>query len=1476
MHAMRHFILTLSIFLFSNELIAQNFSNKGRDFWVGYGYHVRMKTNQNGALNVQDMVLYFATEGVTNITVTIGPPNSPLWTRTYTSGPTATIITSDLIPKSGVEDARLTDESTLPDEKGIHITADKDIVAYAHIYNSSVSGATILFPTNTLGKEYYSINYKNISNDENSNCWFYVMATDTGTTSVQIIPSANTIYHQAGDTFVVNLQQGEIYNLMGELTTHSSPYLGADLTGSKIKSIASGSGNCKRIAVFSGSGKISITCTTNPSATTSDNYMVQAFPKDAWGKKYLTAPTSDLNFNIFRICVQDPATIVKVNGLPISVPLNNNFYYELSATSSPLKIESNFPITVAQYIASQGSTTCGNPSNTSSFPGDPEVIYLSPVEQNISKVIWNAPYSEGRITKHYYNVIIPNRGTAISSFKLDGTVVSPTFFTVHPQDANFSYLSKKLSASGVHIIESDSGFNAIAYGYGSAESYGYNAGTNIKDLYNFLQPLNPLNLTNTPVACTGSSFYYSVTFPFQITSMKWDFHGNSYQSPNTNVTINAPISDTTYVTSGRQVWRYKLPGLYNVSVANTSPGYPVTLTLGTTSTEGCGNTVERDFNLIVYDPPLAKIGWNHSSCIADSVRFIDSSIYSLGAYSYKWFWDFGDGTIDSVRNPVHLYRTSGPFNVKFLLLSNQGCYSDTARRTILINPMPTANFTTAAGPYCKLKDILFTSTATVPSGNIANWNWDMGDGAIYNNNANPFFHSYDSGTYTIKLKVTSDKGCVSNIANNTIIVRPSPKAGFINPQLCLFDIHAYFTDTSNAYGGTITNWLWNFDDVPSGALNTSTLQNPQHDYNAIGTKNAELIVTTNYGCRDTLYQSFIVNGGTPVAKMKLVNTNVICSNSTVSIKDSSIVVPGSIVKIEIYWDTLNTPSVFDTDNAPYVGKIYNHVYPLFNIPLTKTFRIKYRAYSGANCFNDTYFDVLVNALPSLQFNTLRDTCLYISPFQINQVSEVNGLLGTFLFSGTGVSTNGIINPGLIGPNSALIKCIFTTTAGCIDSLSQSIKIVPPPIAKFGFTNPTCLGSNVTFTDTSSSLVGSLTKWTWDFGDASASYTSSTNTPLPHNYAAWGYYDVKLTVTNSGGCNSLTVLKKIKISPYPISDFRFSDTACLPNATVRFVNTSSIADSTQNTFSYLWTFGDPASLLSDTSRLANPNHTYHNLGSYNVNLTVTSNAGCKKTIAKPISGIYPRPKADFNFDKPSTCVRQGVNLIDLSNPSPGTITAWHWNFGDGGNSSLPNPLHTFTDSGKPIVKLYIINSLGCMSDTAQKVFNVYAYPKISAGPDLPVFDGESVLIQASAQGVNMQYLWTDPLYLNNPSILNPSCSLPDNVKEVIYTLSVTGIGDCVSTDDVRIFLLKKLFISNVFSPNNDGINDTWEIKNLEYYPSARMQIFARNGQLVFESKGYTSPWDGRMGGKPLPMDTYYYILEPGIVLQPIKGYVTIIR
>ena len=90
------------------------------------------------------------------------------------------------------------------------------------------------------------------------------------------------------------------------------------------------------------------------------------------------------------------------------------------------------------------------------------------------------------------------------------------------------------------------------------------------------------------------------------------------------------------------------------------------------------------------------------------------------------------------------------------------------------------------------------------------------------------------------------------------------------------------------------------------------------------------------------------------------------------------------------------------------------------------------------------------------------------------------------------------------------------------------------------------------------------------------------------------------------------------------------------------------------------------------------------------------------------------------------------------------------------------------------------------------------------------------------------------------------------------------------------LLKAPKIPNTFTPNNDGINDFWTIEYLNTYPDNRVQVFTRTGQLVFESRGYNKPWDGTKNGKPLPFDTYYYIIEPNNGRKPITGYVTIVK
>ena len=2036
-------LLSLSI-LFSISGFAQDFSNKGKDFWVGYGYHVNMFGSAIGG--TQQMVLYFATDQVTTITITIPGVG---YTQTLTSPAGNNVLTSAVIPKTGPQDAKLSVDGL--SNRGIHITSDKPMVSYAHIYNASISGATILYPTNTLGKEYYSINYKNWSNATNSNCWFYVVATDTGSTRVEITPTGNTTGGWvAGTTYTVNLTQGQVYNVMGSLINspaNCAPVCtGYDLTGSSVKSVNTGAG-CKKIAVFSGSGKLSITCNNN--GASADNYMVQSVPKTAWGKKYLTVPASgNQSYNIYRICVSEPGTIVKVNGVVTALPLQIGFYYEIASTNLPQLIEADKPILVAQYFTSQGACLNG-------APGDPEVIYLSPVEQNINTVIWNATPNSA-ITGHYINVVLPNTGTAISSFRLDGATVSPASFVVHPRDLGYSYLSQSV-APGQRIIQSDSGFNAVAYGFGNTESYGYNAGTNIKDLYQQIAVQTQYGIETTPSVCTGSPFNFKVSLPYVPDSMLWNFNGTTGMVPNNNsVLINNVgnvAEDSATVVNGKTIHWYSLPLFYNFTTAGV---YPITIRVYVPNAD-CGSTQDIDFDLAVSGPPVASFSWVTGGCVAEPFQFTETTPQTPKA-TYSFWWSFGDpgsgvNNISTVRNPLHTFSAPGTYTVRFADITTPGCLSDTIERqvivpalpsatitgttsvctnapnptitftafggtapysftynvnagasqtintsigntvtivvptntagtyvykllsvkntasalctqmqtgsaTVVVNPLPTAaiagsitvcqnaasplvTFTGAAGtapytftyninggtaqsvttvtgnaatvsvptntpgnfiytlltvrdgsstvctqpqtgtstvivrplptasiagtvnvclnaaspnvtftgaggtapytftyninagasktivstgstatiavptlvagsfvynllnvteagaltctqaqsgsatvvvnplpaatisgtttvclnssapfitftgsgstapysftyninggagilvttttgntidvavptntagtfvynivsvkdgsttacssiqtgsatvlvrqlatasiagtrsicinsaapnitftgvsgtapytfsyninggatqtastavgntvtvavptnttgtftynllavregsadacsqsqtgaatitvdalptgsingsaavclnaaspgiiftgasgvapynftyningganqtvtttsgnsisipaptnvagtftysllnvresglaacsqaqsgnaavtvypaptmgfanttPTCATRLVSFTDNSNPNAGTLTSWAWNFGDPASGTSNTstlqNPSHIFSAAGNYTVSLNISTSNGCVNAVPFTRIVtINSRPLAGYIIPEVCLSDTYAQFLDSSKVANGSITGWNWNFGDANATVANpnTSFLKNPTHSYTAVGNYNVQLIATTNIGCKDTVTQVLAINGSFPVANFTVNNPATLCANDSVAIVNASTVFPGNITRIEIYWDNANSPAVFQTDDLPFAGKVYRHLYPNFQSPLTKTFIIRYRAYSGGVCVNDKISTVVVNAAPKVQFSAIPATCYDAAPFQLTQASETGAVPGSFVFSGPGVSPGGVFSPAIAGIGTSVIKYTYTSTVGgCVDTMSRTILVRDTATASFTFIAPACDGTAMTFTETSTAppaLV--LTSTAWNFGDGSPIETHTPGSTFTHLFPAWGFYTVTMYNTSSAGCRSTSTTRQVFISPNPQPAFSFVQASvCLPNAVVSFVENSTIADGTMNALTYAWNFGDPASGLLNSSTAKNPPaHRFSGLGPYTVTLAVTSGSNCVRSVSRLVDFIHPQPKAAFDFNKPAVCIGDAVTFRDLTDGLDGTITQWAWNFGDATTSALQNPTHLYTGSLTYNVSLYTINSQGCNSDTLTKPFTVNPFPVVNAGPDKVVLENGSVMLQPVVTGNQLSYLWSPATYLNSVTSVGPTAI--NITGDITYRLTVTARGGCESFDELFIKVLKAPAIPNTFSPNGDGINEQWTIEYLDTYPDNRVQVFTRTGKLVFESRGYTTPWNGTINGNKLPVDTYYYIIEPGSGRKPLTGYVTILK
>jgi gliding motility-associated-like protein len=120
----------------------------------------------------------------------------------------------------------------------------------------------------------------------------------------------------------------------------------------------------------------------------------------------------------------------------------------------------------------------------------------------------------------------------------------------------------------------------------------------------------------------------------------------------------------------------------------------------------------------------------------------------------------------------------------------------------------------------------------------------------------------------------------------------------------------------------------------------------------------------------------------------------------------------------------------------------------------------------------------------------------------------------------------------------------------------------------------------------------------------------------------------------------------------------------------------------------------------------------------------------------------------------------------------------------------------------------------------------------------------------------------------------------NIPNGTYSVIVTDLNACAVPLDVIVGVIggdNCIEIPGIITPNNDGFNDTWKIKNIDMFPNAEVFVFTRWGKLVFNSKNLSAnPWDGTFDGKLLPTDSYHYILHLNNGSQPRSGVISIIK
>lgn len=1305
---------------------------------MGYGHHQYMADGSNS----QEMVLYLSAEQAANVTVSI---NGTTYSQNY-SIPANSVNSPVFIPKTGTNDARLynsgTSEGTF--DRGVHIVSDVPITAFAHIYANTSSGATMLMPVETWGYNYYTLG---ATQNYASNCfaWFYIVASENNT-KVRVTPSVPTRGGwSANQTYTISLNKGQIYQVLGANSGGSTGY---DITGSTIKSVAGIDGTCHPIGVFSGSSR-TMFCSNGASSNGGDNMLQQVFPASAWGTKYLTAPTSrstgvtTYNVSIYRVAVRDPSTVVTRNGIPLpQSALINNFYYEFSSAVGEF-IEADNPILVAQYMTSQ-------PCSGNAGSSDPEMFYLSPIEQSIKKVVFYAS-SNYSITKGYISIIIPFSG--VNTLIVDG---SNTFdyVGIHPQNFGYRIVVKSISLNQQHIVESGSAFTATTYGMGDFESYGYNAGTLINNLNIIGSVQNTFGTTSTTTTCPNTPFKFSVRLAYRPDTMVWHLSQvGTYLVPHVDTTVYAPIAIDSTPVNGRKYYTYNLPREYIITDTGT---FNIPITCTAPVIDNCNNTEDVVYTVRINPGPKADFNWVYSGCVSDTA-YISGLPIANGYNIIKYRWFFDDNTQDSVINVKKKFNSQGGHPTKFRVIADNGCIGDSIK-VITTTASPVATFGMNPIQSCGSATVTFTDTSSFAGSPLDVFYWNFGNGNILaaNNNGSQTQFYPTWGTYIIKHYAGVTGGCRSDTAFKTLKIYANPLVNFGYTKGCLQDSTLQLSDSTIVPDGQTFTWSWNFGDPSSGSNNVSNLQHPTHKYTVYGTYNITLTVTTANGCTSFITKPYTVSGFASAIQYEVVNENNLCAQSLVKLNNQAIITQDSIYKIDIYWDFANSPTVFETDNTPTQGEQYTHQYLNFTTPLTKTYTIKWIVYSKGGCTSEKIKTITLHATPVVTFATLQGKCVNASVSSVASGSVTNGISGgAFTYSGPGTDATGNFNPALAGVGVQTIKYIYTSSFGCSDSTTQTMRVFPKPVSKFVYARDICVGDSIRFKDSATVSSGTIVNWNWNFGDATtANRIDSTAFFKP--YATAATYTVKLVAISDSSCISDTFSLPVSVRQKPVSTITISSRLC-KDTLVTVTPTSSFGSGTIQTWYY--NFGNNQIVTTGNS---NPvTTTYLTPGNYTIKHAVNAGSGCISDTATQTFTIYANPVADFTMS--TGCLSDSTaTFTDATSVSDGQSLNWSWNFGDpisgvNNTSIIQNPIHRYTQYNSYPVTLRATTVNGC-SATKTKNFSVFGFvPTVlfAVSNELQLCSSKPVSLTHQTPITidsiyKMEVYWD---YLNNPTVFN---------------------------------------------------------------------------------------------------------------------------
>lgn len=816
------FIFIIFAFIGSGcSLYAQAFSTNGKDFWLGF-----MSNNSPTGTSLD---LYISSANSTSGTISV-----PLagWSATFS-------VVPGTVTKVNVPITYMASGSETIEAKGIHVVSADSISLFAMNYKNASFDASLVLPTPTLGDDYYVLAAEALSTSSYpSEC--LIVATQNNTT-VEITPSGTTkLGKTAGVPFTITLDQGEIYQIQG---TSSN-----DLTGTKIRAYGG-----VPIAVYGGG-----VCSNVGGCTYCDHVYEQMYPISTWGKNFILVPLKTRKEDVYRVIATENGTSVTINGTS-TIMLNAGQYYEFKVKQAAQTVDASCPISIAAYI--EGKSCDG-------VAGDPSIIMLSPNEQTLQKSTF-VEITTGMINSYYVNVVTKTTNTGL--VKLDGSSIASSFSTV-AANTTYSY-AQITTTSGSHTLESDSGFIAYVYGFGTAESYGYAAGASLKSLTSFDIILNndttEYTLFNDTI-CPGEIMNFEGSADASVLTWIWYFGdgdsmagksaSHTYSQEGTydlklavernngcsiisdtltaKLTVSGPsitfvtvdencsqadgiaiaqLSDSTVVANFS--WNTN-PVQTNDTATSLSAGtYEVTITYGACVASDSVTIA----NITTFTIEVDSI--NETCSLVNGLAYVTPSV--LGTYTYNWNTNPVQ-TLDTAYNLSAGVYTVSVDDGKCLVIDSISI-SDTPPPILVL---------TSIDETCNLAN--GTAIATISGGNppyLLSWNTvpiQTTDSAV----------ALSSGYYTLTVM---DSLCT---VVDSVFVNEVP--------ILVISNFSYDQQLSNT-GETEANFLnlalsadsvfWDFGDG-----STSTDLNPTHAYADTGYYAVTLIAYDANGCTDTIVQ----------------------------------------------------------------------------------------------------------------------------------------------------------------------------------------------------------------------------------------------------------------------------------------------------------------------------------------------------------------------------------------------------------------------------------------------------------------------------------------------------------------------------------------------------------------------------------------------------------------------------------------------